>query len=166
MTAAPAAAAGGALAPALEIEEGEREVLLDELRALSVSLHDGAARARYTELALAVEGGEVGPELFAELERVLELTLETGRARRMHGADGEQALLRLFGRTPRGEAVKKTTQEANRALEAVRGQPVRSLSFAPQGPGTFRLEIATDLCRLTFEIGRRGVTLDSVGVEV
>jgi hypothetical protein len=113
-----------------------------------------------------VAAGEVARERLGDLERVLELTLETGRARRMQGADGEKVLLAIFARTPRGAAVKRTTEEANRALEAVLGQVVRALTFSPQGPGTYRLEIATDLCRLTLEIGRRGVTLDSVGVEV
>jgi hypothetical protein len=149
----------------LPIEAAEREVLLDELRALTGMLRDPAARARYADLAQAAEGGEVAPDLVADLERVLELTLETGRVRHMQGADGEQALLRLFSRTPRGEALRRTTREANQALSALAGQTVRGLDFSPHGPGTFRLEIATDRCRLTLEISRRGVTVDSVGIE-
>lgn len=150
----------------LPIEEREREILLDELRALSGVLRDPEARARYADLARAAEAGEVAPDLVGDLERVLELTLETGRVRHMQGADGEQALLSLFGRTPRGEAVRRTTREANQALAALAGQTLRGLDFSPRGPGTFRLEIATDLCRLTLEINRRGVTVDSVGVGV
>jgi hypothetical protein len=149
----------------LPIEAEEREVLLDELRALAGALRDPAALARYADLAQAAEAGEVAPDLVGDLERVLELTLETGRVRHMQGADGEQALLRLFGRTPRGEAVRRITGEANQALAALTGQTLRALAFSPHGPGTFRLEIATDLCRLTLEINRRGVTVDSVGIE-
>ena len=163
----PGSTASGASADAegLALEPGEAELLLAELTALGATLRDPVARARYLDLAREVESGEVGPERVGDLERVLELTLETGRARRMQGADGERVLLAVYGRTPRGAALRRTTEAANQALEAVRGQAVRGLTFAPKGPGTFRLEIATDLCRLTLEIGRRGVTLDSVGVE-
>lgn len=149
----------------LALEPEEIELLTAELRALAATLRDPVARDRYLDLAKEVESGEIGGERLGDLERVLELTLETGRARRMQGADGERALLGVYGRTPKGAALRRTTEAANRALEAVRGQAVRGLSFSPRGPGTFRLEIATDICQLTLEIGRRGVTLDSVGVE-
>jgi hypothetical protein len=180
--AAGASGAPGAVSPAeaLELDEEQRAAALEEIAALAASLSDAAARARWEELARAVSagagagadgGGEAGPpaltgEQVSRLESVLALTLETGRARRVQGPEAEQALLRLYRKTPGGAAVERLTREANQALAALAGQRVSRLAFSPQAPGTFKLEISTDACQLVVEVGRRGITVDSVGVDL
>jgi hypothetical protein len=149
----------------LPLDAAQIEVVLREIEALSASLPPDA-RDRYAPLVQAVGGGEVEEGLLALLSEVLDLSLGTGRARRIHGAEGEQALLRLFRQTPRGVALARTVEGANRALSALTGQLIQRLSFTPRAPGAFRLEIATDGCQVTLEIDRSGVTVDSVGVEV
>ena len=154
---------------ALALDAEEHAALREELRALLGVLREPAARASYAGLAeaLAVEGtGELVLEHLPADERLLELALGSGRARRVQGPEGEQALLRLFHRTPRGAALKRAAGEANRALAGLVGQTLRSFTFSPRGPGTFQLEIATDLCQIALEIGRAGIAVDSVGIEV
>jgi len=147
----------------LALDAAQSEVVLREIEALSASLPPDA-RARYTPLVQAVAAGEVEEELLPLLSEVLDLSLSTGRARRLHGAEGEQALLRLFRQTPRGLALARTVEGANRALSALTGKVVQGLSFTPRAPGAFRLEISTEGCQVTLEIDRSGVTVDSVEV--
>jgi hypothetical protein len=155
-----------AVAAAIPIAEAERELVAEEAAALAGSLRDEAARARYAALASAVAAGEVPEELAADFEGLLELSLGTGRARRLHGADGERQLLRLYRATPRGAGVQQRTDDVNRALSALAGQTLKSLSFTPLGPGAYKLEIATDACQVAVETGRLGVTIDSLGVDL
>jgi hypothetical protein len=147
----------------LALDASQGEVVLSEVEALTASLPPDA-RDRYAPLVRAVEAGEVDSAFLPRLEEVLDLSLATGRARRIHGAEGEQALLRLFRQTPRGAALARTVEGSNRALSALAGQVIERLAFTPRAPGAFRLEIATGACRVTLEIDRSGVTVDSVEV--
>jgi hypothetical protein len=156
---APAATAG-----ALAVDAIQREILLEELAALVVSLRDSEARQPWEDLAAAVDAGEVEEPLLGRLETVLEMTLQTGRARRVHGADGEQALLRLFHQTPGGAAARRATQAVNETLATLEGQSVESALFTVQGPGVYRLGLQTDRCKLTLEIDRHGVSVESLEV--
>lgn len=149
---------------ALAIDAVQREVLLEELATLVVSLRDPQTRTPWEELAAAVDAGEVEDSLLGRLEQILEMTLQTGRVRRVHGAESEQALLRLFHQTPRGTASRRATEAVNRTLAALAGQTVETLLFTSQGPGVYRLGIATDHCKLTLEIDRHGVTVESLEV--
>jgi len=150
----------------MELSPAERELLLEELAALAGSIRDPAARSRYAELGDAVADGQIGGERMAELEGLLELSLGTGRARRLHGPENERLLLRLYHQTPRGAAIRARTEDANRALSALAGQSLRGVSFSALGPGVYRLEISTDRCQLTLETDRLGITVDSLGVEL
>jgi hypothetical protein len=153
---------------ALALDATQREVLLEELATMVVSLHDPAAREPYEDLAAAIDGGSiggtVGENLLGRLEGLLEMLLQTGRARRVHGPEAEQALLRLFHQTPRGSAARRSTQSVNAALASLEGQAIEGMLFTVQGPGVYRLGIATDHCRLTLEIDRHGVTVESLEV--
>lgn len=151
-------------ATGLAIDALQREVLLEELATIVVSLRDPAAQAPWEELAAAVDAGEVEEEQLGRLEQLLEMTLQTGRVRKIHGAEGEQALLRLFHQTPRGAAARKATEAVNRTLAGLAGQTVESLLFTSRGAGVYRLGIATDRCKLTLEIDRHGVTVESLEV--
>jgi hypothetical protein len=154
------AAASGALA----IDPLQREVLLEELATLVVSLRGPEAREPWEELAAAVDAGTVEEGLFGRLETILEMTLQTGRTRRVHGAESEQALLRLFHQTPRGAAARRALQSVNEALATLEGQVLEGMLFTAQGPGVFRLGLQTDRCRLTLEIDRYGVSVESLEV--
>ncbi|HYG65218.1 MAG TPA: hypothetical protein VEL74_21740 [Thermoanaerobaculia bacterium] len=151
-------------ASALAVDAAQREVLLEEIAALAAAVRDPESRERYGALHAAVEAGEVGDDLAGALEGLLEMLLQTGRARRIHGADGEQSLLRLFHKTPRGAAARRSTEAVNEALRGLRGQTLENLLFTVQGPGVYRLGLATDRCRLTVEIDRHGVSVESLEV--
>jgi len=148
----------------LELDELQREVLGEEITALLAGLHTPQARAPWGDLAVAVEGGTVPEALLPRLESVLEMSLQTGRARKIHGADGEQTLLRLFHRTPRGAAARRSTEAVNAALRTLAGQTLESLLVTSQGPGVFRLGVSTDRCKLALEFDRHGVTVESLEV--
>ena len=132
--------------PSLAVEPAEREPLLEEIA--------------------AVAGGGVAPPLMAALQRVLEMSLATGRARRFHGAQHEAALLRLFFRTPAGEALRRSAEASSRALAALAGQRIAALAVSAQAPGLFRLQLDTDRCQVTLEVSRDGVEVTGLGVEI
>jgi hypothetical protein len=152
-TAAPAA---------LSIDAAQREVLLEELATLVVSLRDPETRTPWEELAAAVDEGGVEEGQLGRLEQILEMTLQTGRVRRVHGAESEQALLRLFHQTPKGSASRRATEAVNRTLATLAGQTVETMLFTTQGPGVYRLGIETAHCKLTLEIDRHGITVESL----
>ncbi|HXO21133.1 MAG TPA: hypothetical protein VOA87_14560 [Thermoanaerobaculia bacterium] len=155
------------VAAPLSLDPEQREMVRAELLALTASLREPTSRKPYADLVQAIdeEAEEIAGDLVGVLQRLLEMSLASGRARRLHGADGEQALLRLFRDTPRGAAIRRTTDDANLALQALGGQVIRGLRFAPQVPGVYRLEIATDRCQLTLEVNAAGVTVDALGIE-
>jgi hypothetical protein len=148
----------------LAIDSAQQEVLLAELAALAGSVRDPEARGRCEELAEAVAGGAVGEGLVDRLEAVLEMSLQTGRTRRVHGPESEQALLRLFQQTPQGAAARRATEAVNKSLAALAGQSIEKMFFSVQGPGVFRLGLETDRCKLTLEIDRHGVSVESLEV--
>lgn len=158
------AASVATTAGALSLDTVQREILLEELATMVVQLRGPSAREPYEELAGAVDEGAVGEDLLGHLESFLEMLLQTGRVRKIHGAEAEQALLRLFHQTPRGSAARRSTQSVNAALASLGGQAIESMLFTVQGPGVYRLGIATDHCRLTLEIDRHGVTVESLEV--
>lgn len=149
---------------AIAVDAGQREVLLEELATLVASIRDAGARASYEELAAAVDAGEVEEGMLVRLEAFLEMALQTGRIRKIHGAEAEQALLRLFQKTPRGAAARRSTEAVNQALASLQGQTLEGALFTMQGPGVYRLGVKTDRCSLTLEIDRHGVTVESLEV--
>lgn len=160
MTAAPAAASRSTLA----VEPGERDLLLPEIDRFAASVARPESRKRYRRLRHAVAAGAVGEEDLPALEDLLEIALGARSVHRFHGPGAERALLDLYARTPRGAAVETAARAANRALEAVRGQRIEGLSFRPGLPGSHRLVVETDRCRLTFEIRPDGVTARDVAL--
>ena len=148
----------------VDIDPAQREVLLAEIEGVLETVKEPGARARYEELAGAVAGGTVEDGLLGSLEALTEMTLQTGRARKLHGAESEQALLRLFHRTPRGAAARQATESVNRALRELAGQTIEEMLFTVQAPGVYRLGLGTDRVRLALQIDRHGVTVESLEV--
>jgi hypothetical protein len=161
-----AAGAGSQPEGALALDPGERELMIEEIAALGGALHDPEARAPYEELAVAAAAGEVPPALAARLARVLEMSLSTGRARRLHGPQHEAALSRLFFRTPAGAALRQSAEVANRALAALAGQRLEGVAVIAAAPGIHRLRVETDRCQLTLEVSRDGVEVTALEVEI
>ncbi len=158
----PAAVATSTLA---DLEPLQRELLIEEARALAEALADPERRARYAELAEAVEAGQAPEHLADAVHDLLELGLETGRFRRRYTAEGEQALLALFRRTPRGAAVQATAAAANEALGTLRGRQLQNVAFTSKGPGAWALAVTTDAGRVSLRIARDGVWVESVEVD-
>ena len=94
------------------------------------------------------------------------MTLQTGRVRRVHGAESEQALLRLFHQTPRGAAARRATEAVNRPLATLAGQTIESDAVHRPGPGRLSASGSGDRppASLTLEIDRHGVTVESLEV--
>src|SRR5579859_3134841 len=106
----------------MRIGSTEQELLAQEIGTLGTILRDPGARARYAQLNDAVRDGEVPDELLGHLGNVLELGLQSGRLRSLYGADGEQALTRLYHRTPAGAAQQNEAKGVTEALEGLREQ--------------------------------------------
>jgi hypothetical protein len=148
----------------LAVDPLQREVLLEELAALTSSLRAPEVRATWDELAAAVDTGSVDLELSGRLETILEMVLQTGRTRRMHGAEAEQALLRLFHQTPQGSGARRALQAVDETLATLAGHSLEAMLLTLQGPGVFRLGVKTDRCSLTLEIDQHGVSVESLEV--
>lgn len=150
----------------LTLDEVQREVLAHEIDVLVRRLPDETARAPYLRLRAAVEAGEVPEDLFGHLENLIELALQTGRARRFHRAEGEQALIQLFQRTPRGRAAAEQVQTLNAALAALKGQVIDSVRVSASAPGSYSITIDTDRCIITIKVDRTGARVESMAVGV
>jgi hypothetical protein len=144
---------------ALSLSPLEQALLEAELADFAAVLPDPAARARYADLAAAVEQGEIPASLLSPLDTMLELVLQTQRVRRRHGAEAETALLDLQARTPRGRALRRGAHEVNQSLTALSGQVLRSMRFSVT-PGGQRLLVTTDQCQVALTIDRAGVHLE------
>jgi hypothetical protein len=144
----------------------EQELLLPEIRTFAAALHDPDARARYHELHAAVEDGEVEDELLEHLANVLEVGLQSGRLRRFYGADGEQALARVFQRTPSGKALADSARSVTDALRALQGQSLEDIRVSALGPGSYGLTIDTDRCQISLRLERSGVRVDNLAIGI
>ena len=144
---------------ALSLSPLEQELLDAELADFAAVLPDPSARARYAELAAAVQQAEIPVPLLAPLETMLELVLQTQRVRRRHGAEADGALHDLLARTPRGRALRRGAHEVNKSLTALSGQVLESLRFSVT-PGGQRLVVTTDECQVALTIDRAGVHLE------
>ena len=150
----------------MRINATEQELLIPEITTFARALGDPAARARYEELRAAVEDGEVGDELAGHLGNVLEVGLQSGRLRRFYGADGEQALARLFHRTPAGADLSEAAKAVTQALTALHGQVIEEIRVSALGPGSYGLMIDTDRCQINLRLDRGGVRVENLAVGV
>ena len=148
----------------VRIEESAREALAVEAAALSDALTDPASRASYGDLSRALGAGEVDDALLPPLEQLLELTLRTGRVRKLHGPLAEAAAVRVYQTTPGGRAIGKALGEVNAALIALKGRTLDGVAFSAKGPGVYGLAIDTADAKLSLEIGPEGVLVRELSV--
>ncbi len=148
------------------IGEQDRALLLEELDGFVANLAEENARIPYLALRRDIEAGQVSPDNIPGLENILELTLQSGRVRRLQSAVAEKRLLRLFNSTPRRAAVRQAVAETNEALASLKGQVLDTVSFAPGIPGSYRVLIDTEACRVNLEITRDGVTVKDVDIGI
>jgi len=132
-------------------------VLAAEARAFAARVSDAAVADRYRALASAAEAGSVPPELVPSVEALLDLVLQRGRAL------AEPVLLGIFGRTPRGQELAMLTTDVNRALRALKGQPLQVVRLS-SAPGRYALTLETDQARLTLVLDGAGPRIESLEV--
>ena len=148
----------------MRIEALEQELLVQEIAALGALLHNPETRARYAELRATIQEGEVPDELLGHLGNVLELGLQSGRLRKLYGADGELALAHVFRRTPAGAELSAGAREVTEALSGLRGQTINDITISALGPGSYGLTIDTDRCQLTVRVDRGGARIENVAI--
>lgn len=144
----------------------EQELVGGEVQAVANMQRDAAAKQRFTELAEYVEAGSVPAERLSQLSTILEIGLQSGRIRRLHGPDGEQAIGRVYQRTPSGIAAAQAAAKVSAALRALIGQTIDDIRVSALGPGSYSLLIDTTECQITVRLDRTGVDVDSVGIGI
>jgi hypothetical protein len=150
----------------LRLSAAEQELIAAETRAFAALHRDPKTKDRYLALAENVEAGIVPSERLDQLGTILEIGLQSGRIRRMYGADGEMALGRVFQRTPRGRSATAEAADVTAALEALRGQIIDDLRVTAVGPGAYSILVDTRQCQLTIRLDRDGVRIDNVALGV
>ena len=148
----------------LRLAESEHDILGPEARALAAALQDPDRRAVYQHLAAEADEGAIPSALLPELERLLELGLQSGRFRARYGPGGATAMARLFSRTPSGAEIARRVTEANAALASLNGQTLQSATFSLTGWGSYALQLKTDSYALKLTIDPSGVQAESLEV--
>lgn len=147
----------------ISLDPEEAELVAAELAALLPAL-SGERRERYLEFGEAVTAGRLPTEMVPILESLLELALQTARARRLYRAEGERILTDLFRRTPRGRELAGHLDEVNKALRALAGHTVERVGVGMRTLGHFTVTIQTSAATITLAVRSQGVTVDSVAV--
>ncbi len=150
-------------AEGLSLSAEEREVLLAGMGALVQELGE-EVREALEGLRKRVEAGFVPREELGALEGVVFHLLETGAVRRTHRGRGEAVLASVYARTPGGAALESEVGKVNRALGALGGRRLVSLSIRARGPGRFSLSLELEGVGLTLELGREGPRVESLSV--
>lgn len=144
----------------------EQELLDQEIGALGALLRDARTRERYGALRDSVRAGDVPDDLMGHLGNLLELGLQSGRLRALYGADGAQALTRVFHRTPAGASLSEDAQAVTEALSGLQAQRIEDIRVSALGPGTYGLVIDTDRCQVSVRLDRSGVRVESLAIGI
>ena len=145
------------------LDDEERELVAAELATIVPAL-TGARRERHERLAAAVETGTVPGELTDVLGGLLELALQTARARRLYRAEGERILTAVFRRTPRGAELDAQVRDVNAALRSLAGAELDSVRVRLRTVGHFSITIRSDAARITLGVRPDSVNVESVAV--
>ena len=144
------------------VRDEELELALSEVDAVLSAVPAGETRARLDAIRAALSGGQVEEDDAAELERVVTLALQSGRARALYGPGGEQALLRLYRKLPAGVEATHSAAAVTDALGQLRGKPVERIGITAAGPGAHSLTLEAGGLRLLVHLDRNGARLASV----
>jgi hypothetical protein len=147
----------------LDLDADEQELVGLDIEALLPTL-DAARQQRYAALGEAVRRGQVPPELVPALESLLELTLQTARARTRYRAEGEQTLTKLYRRTPAGRELTGHLRRVDEALKTLAGQTIESLSVRMRTVGHFTLTVQTDATTITLVARPDSLDVESIAV--
>jgi hypothetical protein len=148
----------------LKLGDEERELLRLELDTLLPAL-SGPRRERYEALARAIDSdGDVPPEALPALESVLELALQTGRARQLYRAEGERILTSVLRRTPRGREHAAQLDKVNEALRVMAGETLEAVRVRMRTLGHYTMTIQSKATTITLAVRPDGVRVDSVAV--
>jgi hypothetical protein len=149
--------------PALRLRDTERDLVLAELETIREASSSPVYRKRVERLLRASREGSLDDGLASELERILELALQSGRIRAVYGPGGEQAALKLYRRTPGGADVVASAAGVSEALTSLAGRELESVSVSVVGPGAYQLSLAAGGVELSVRLDRQGARLASVG---
>jgi len=149
----------------LRLSESDRDIVAPEARAVAAALQDRQRRAAYQQLAAEADEGVIPPALVGDLERLLEMGLQTGRFRGRYGPGGETAMARLFARTPRGAEISQRVAQANAALAALVGQTLEQISFSLAGWNAYAIQLKTDRYALRIRVDGSGVQAESLEID-
>jgi len=148
---------------AVAVRGEERELALAEVEAVLAAVPDGDYRIRLDAIHAALEDGEpVAEEDALDLEQLVTIALQSGRARALYGPGGEQALLRLYRRLPGGIEARESAASVSEALAQLQGKPLERISLTAVGPGRHSLAIDAGGLRLLVHLDRNGARLASV----
>ena len=148
---------------ALAVSGEERERARGEVEAVLAAGAEGGYRARRDGIHAALEDGSpVDSEDALELERLVTIALQSGRARALYGPGGEQSLLRLYRRLPAGIEAKESAAAVGEALDQLRGKPLEKIGLTAVGPGSHSLSLEAGGIRLLVHLDRNGARLASV----
>lgn len=151
--------AGGA---PIRLSADEAEIVLAELAPIEAAATDPGRRDAFAALRVAVELGELDDAAAAMLDPLLELALQTGRIRAIHGPGGEQAGLRLYRRLPAGTALRRTAEEVSEALSALEGRELEAVTLSALGPAAYSVSLSAGGLDLTIRLDRQGARVASV----
>jgi hypothetical protein len=148
---------------AVAVRGEERELALAEVEAVLAAVPDGDYRTGLDAVHAALEQGEpVADEDAADLEQLVTLALQSGRARALYGPSGEQALLRLYRRLPGGIEGRESAASVSEALAQLHGKPLERVVLTALGPGRHSLALDAGGLRLLVHLDRNGARLASV----
>jgi hypothetical protein len=146
----------------IRVSSDEAEVVLAELGTVLQAATLPKRREAFAALRSAVEAGELDDDHVQTLEPLLELALQTGRIRALHGPAGEQAALRLYRRLPCGAELRRTAHEVTEALASLQGRELETLSIDAVGPAAYSLSLSAGGLALTIRLDRQGARVASV----
>ena len=147
----------------LAVRGEERELALSEVEAVLAAVPAGETRERLDAIRTALaDGGALAEDDASELERLVTLALQSGRARALYGPGGEQALLRLYRRLPGGVEATASASAVGEALAQLRGKPLERIDVRTVGPGAHTLTVEAGGLRLLVQLGRDGARIASV----
>jgi hypothetical protein len=149
----------------LSLTGEQQEIALAETQAVIAAAKPGDYRERLAGLAASIQEGSLDQEdEIAELDQLLQLSLQAGRIRAHFGPGGEQAALRLYRRLPSGTELTTSAKAVSDALSSLHGAELETASIQAIGPGAYTLTLRAGGVDISVRLDRQGARLASVGV--